>query len=203
MSKFIVVSFYTKDNGYDREAAKLIESLKAFGVDYYVEAIDSLGNWMTNAHHTHGFIRKALDLYPERPVVWTDADSVLRRYPGLFDTLDCDFAAHVHNWIRWGKTELLCGTMYFANNTATRGFLEDCARMNLQFPNRRGAFNVAETFKVWKDRLRFQELPPEYCKIYDLMSNVPDPVFEHFQASRRFRRHIPIPIPPAKAMRRR
>jgi hypothetical protein len=196
MGKFVVVSFFTKDNGYENDGWKLMDSLKALKVDYYVEAINSLGDWMRNAHYTHEFIRAMLEKFLDRPIVWTDADSVLRRYPDLFDTIDCDFAAHVHDWIRWRKMgELLCGTMYFANNDLTRGFLDDCIRIDKEFPNRRGAINLSEALKAWKGKLKFQELPPQYCKIYDLMRDVPDSVFEHFQASRRFRQRPIARVP--------
>ena len=38
----------------------------------------------------------------------------------------------------------------------------------------------------------FTELPDTYCKIYDIMRDVKDPVIEHFQASGRFKRRVYI-----------
>lgn len=197
MSRFVVVSFYTKENGYDKLAERLIDSLREFNIECHVDAIDDLGSWIRNAQYTHEFLRRMLDRYPEKSIVWTDADSVLRQYPELFNILDCDLAAYRHEW-RSGRIELLCGTMYFANNDSMKGFLDDCIKMDKQFPDRRGAVNLAETLKMWIDKIRFQDLPAQYCKIFDLMRNVPDPVFEHFQASRRFRR-LSLPVTPAKA----
>jgi hypothetical protein len=78
--------------------------------------------------------------------------------------------------------------MFFGNTDAAKGFLDECVAVDERWPNRRGAYNVAEAFEAWRGRLRFVELPAQYCKIFDLMAGVQDPVFEHFQASRAFRR---------------
>jgi hypothetical protein len=56
------------------------------------------------------------------------------------------------------------------------------------FPRDRNSDLLERTLKVHGPDIKFEELPLAYCKIFDYMSSlVPEPVIEHFQASRKFR----------------
>lgn len=119
--------------------------------------------------------------HPGRPIVWLDADARVRRPPSLFDSLDCDVAAH---W-KDGE-ELLSGTLYIgANDTATellQEWLTDCQSNPGEWDQRclQAVLNSSRRFRI-------QTLPADYTAIFDAgMSD--HPVIEHLQASRRLKR---------------
>ncbi len=63
------------------------------------------------------------DLHPGLPVVWIDADAVVRRRPELFWGLEADVAAYRWEWPDRPLDEILEGTVYLANNDRSRAFL--------------------------------------------------------------------------------
>jgi len=175
-----IVSYYT-DN-YEPEAKKLIASLQKFNLDHNVVRVDNFGSWGANTHFKPKFILEQLQ--GNDSVVWTDADSIIKQNPVLFDTLDCDIAFH-----RFKGEELLSGTVYFKNNERVIKLLNTWIEVN------------SDNSKVWDQKnldtavslnpeLVVYNLPPEYCFIFDLSRleyNNVTPVIEHFQASRKYK----------------
>lgn len=193
MKKWIVSSYYTKGTGYENEIQNLISSLAKFKIHSHIEAIDSQGSWIKNVHYNHKVILDAMDLYPDRAIVSLDADAVVHKYPELFDHLDCDFGAHMHFWGQrpiGRQFELQCSTMYFANNGKTRAFLRECQKRHKIHPQDSQQPNMQEVLRAWDKKIKFKNLPAQYCKIFDLMREVKDPVIEQFQASRRFKHRV-------------
>ena len=114
-------------------------------------------------------------------MIWTDADSVVRENPILFDSLDCDIAFH-----RFKGNELLSGTVYFKNTVATVSLLLSWIEINRENPEIFDQKNLDTAIKLTSD-LSIVDLPPEYCFIFDLSRDYyggRKPVIEHFQASR-------------------
>lgn len=174
----LYVSFYTPD--YAGEAAELVATLDAHGLEYVVTAMPSAGNWVANCGRKPYCIRSAMALYPGRPIIWLDADARVRQYPALFDGLDCDFAAH---W-RHG-TELLSGTLYFNPTAAALSLVDAWIR---EQDRRRGEWDqrVLADVVAGMTGLKTLDLPWGYCRIFDGKEQG-EPVIEHMQASRRFR----------------
>ena len=114
-------------------------------------------------------------------MVWTDADSVVRENPILFDDLDCDIAFH-----RFKGKELLSGTVYFRNTEPTIRLLMRWIAINKENPEIFDQKNLDQAISEAED-LKITELPPEYCFIFDLSRDYyggRKPIIEHFQASR-------------------
>ena len=171
------ISYYTPN--YEQQANRLRESLDGLALPYTIEAIDNLGSWDKNTHYKPEFILK--HLISSDAVVWTDADSVVRENPILFDSLDCDIAFH-----RFKGKELLSGTVYFRNTAATIRLLLRWMAINLDNPEIFDQKNLDQAISEIED-LKIAELPPEYCFIFDLSREYyggRKPVIEHFQASR-------------------
>lgn len=144
-----------------------------------VRLIKDLGGWDLNTKFKPHFILEHLDNHPY--VVWTDADSIIRSYPELFDALDCDLAFH-----RFKGQEVLSGTVYFANTLKAKEVLNNWIKFNEQHPELWDQRNLELAINKTRE-LRLTALPPEYCCIYDLSRAVYkniEPVIEHFQASR-------------------
>lgn len=174
------ISYYTPN--YEQQANRLKESLDKIGLPYTIEAIDNLGSWDANTHYKPQFILK--HLIGTDAVIWTDADSVIRENPILFDSLDCDIAFH-----RFKDKELLSGTVYFKNTVATISILLSWIEINRENPEIFDQKNLDTAIQLTSD-LTISELPPEYCFIFDLSREYyggRKPVIEHFQASRKNR----------------
>ncbi len=195
---YMIVSYFTKNTPYEKEIENLINSLERFSLPYSIFPVPSRGSWIKNVQINEEIILMAMGMFPDKAIVSLDADSVVQRFPALFGSLDCDFAAHYHIWPRGNRKELFCSTMYFRNCDLTKEFLRDCLNRYKEVPTTRQQPNMMAVFdgigvqrtQHWRKRLKFTNLPPQYCKIFDLMGDIKFPVIEQFQASRRFKNQV-------------
>jgi len=195
---YVIVSYYTANTPYEQEIENLHDSLHGFQLPHMTYRVPNRGSWIKNVQINEEIILQAMSEFPGKAIVSLDADSVVQRYPALFETLDCDFAAHYHTWPKGNRRELFCSTMYFKNCSNSRIFLLDCLKRYREFPTTRQQPNMRAVFEgayrtsvpSWRKRLKFTNLPPQYCKIFDLMGDIKFPVIEQFQASRRFKKSV-------------
>jgi hypothetical protein len=191
----LIVSHYTVNTGYADEIKKLRDSLDYFGLENIIEGIKSLGSWRANSNYCAVQVMRMLDAYPDRDILRVDADAIFQRYPVLFEesSFTADIAAHVHNF-RWHPYELLGGTLFFRNTESVRKLVACWAQWcTVTRLNERPGDLLQILIGAVSAESRpyiFGELPATYCKIFDLMKDVKDPVIEHFQASRRFKRVV-------------
>lgn len=191
----IYVSYYTIGSGYEAEAAELIRTLDTYKLPRRVTGVgtdsDSPWSWQRATQYKAEYIRDMQRAYPERPIVWLDADARLLQRPRLFEWLKCDVAAH---WYR--NKEFLSGTLYFAPGEATKTLVEAWIKRNHERPHGRCADqrNLLEVVAARRD-LKVVNLPPEYTWIdagsgNDLSARAygrRHPVIVHRQASRRLK----------------
>ena len=189
----VFISYYTKNTGYEEEAKRLIGSLRRFNLEHDVEGVPNLGSWQKNTQYKAEFIKRML-LKHKRAVVFIDADAMLRSYPFLFRDFDADVAAHLRDYAQFpisrrheGK-ELLSGTLYIDYNERTLPLVDKWIALNRQNPTVWEQKNLQAALEDFEGE--FKELPAEYCKIYDTMKVIQNPVVEHFQASRRLRHEV-------------
>jgi hypothetical protein len=188
----IVVSHYTSNTGYETEVDRLKQSLFRWKLDHRIQSIQSLGSWRANSNYCAKLVLESLHDFPTRDILRVDADAVFQRYPTIFteDSFDADVAAVVHTWPRHGRVEFLGGTMYFRNCKQVRTLVEIWVQWACEFrAKERNGDLLQELLKI-NNHIKFVPLPLTYCKIFDLMKEVKNPVIEHFQASRRFKRQI-------------
>jgi len=184
----VITSFYTKGNGYEKQAQFLIDTIRRFNFDYDIQGIEDRGSWRKNVYYKPIFIKKMLNKYPNRSIVFVDADAKIRKNPVLFNNYDCDLAFH----LRGGK-ELLSGTLYFGNTKGSHFIVDkwieqDEKYTNTHMPQR----NLAAVFNKNKDKIKWKTLPVEYCMIFDSRSrHSRNPVIEHFQFSRKYKERKP------------
>lgn len=188
-NNWIIASYYTKDTYYEDVAHQyLIKSCARLNLPHIVKPIDNLGDWQKNTHYKASFIREMLNT--QKDIVFVDCDAKFLSYPELFDTIECDMGAYI--WKRSlraenDRLELLSGTMYFANNNKVKEFVDKWILALTQ--TRTWEQKVLwEVLKKEGSQLNFVELPPQYCKIFDLHHKVPNPVVEHYQKSRIYRK---------------
>jgi hypothetical protein len=188
----IIVSHYTKDTGYEQEVEHLISSLNKWGLQYDIEEIESLGSWRRNSNYCSRLVQKMMAKYPNRDILRVDADAVFQRFPDLFlqDDFMADVAAHIANF-RWHPNELLGGTIFFRNKPTVRWLVDYWTwESTVNQPEHRNPDLLKEIIDRQKFNVVFSPLPATYCKIFDIMRDVEDPVIEHFQASRKYKKQV-------------
>ena len=115
---WIVVAYYTPS--YKGEISKLRQSMEDHDVPFYIEGIEDQGGWDANTHYKPTFIKRCMDLFPNKDIVYVDADATFEAYPDLFDLIDCDLAYWVNTYPNGRRNELCAGTLFLANNDIIR-----------------------------------------------------------------------------------
>lgn len=193
----IYCCFYTAGTFYEKEAERLIETLRRHNLEHYAEPITDLGSWRANTGFTASFLLSLLDRFPHRPVVYLDADAFVWSYPALFDTLPetgADIAAHY----RGTEGELLNGTLWLSGSRGCRLICEtyrDKVKAGRNAHNEQRCLQEAIT-ELCPDFATVYKLPPSYAWIHDIMANDlngEEPVIEHLQASRQAHNNGALP----------
>jgi len=182
---FLVVSYFTVKTDYEKEVLNLIRSLEKWRLDYKITGIYSKGGWFQNIAYRPIFIKNTRAELPDRPLVWLDADAVVQQDPVLFDKLGemgYDMAVHYK-----GGKELLGGTIWFSTGPMINRLIDLWVDYQKYERFKKEQQNLQEVLRTHKE-FRIYNLPATYTQIFDLMKDAGDPVIEHFQASRRFKR---------------
>lgn len=185
----IIVGFYTKNTGYEKEIERLKLSLKKFSFECDIEVIESLGEWQKNVKYKARLMRKMLDKHPGENILYLDSDSVVHRYPSLFADIDADIAVHYIDR-GGGQIQLNAAVIYAANNQKTKKLLEEWIKRNEADAPTWDQEILQNLLEESKGRIKVFNLPPEYCKIYDSGIMIENPVIEQYQASRRFKYEV-------------
>lgn len=177
----VITSYYTKGTGYEKQVKELKTTLRRFNLENDVVGIKDRGSWHKNTYYKAQFVMRMMEKYPDRPIVFVDADAKMRCNPVLFNNFDCDFACHFLH----GK-ELLSGTLYLGNTKGSRFIVRKWIEENKLYPTTHmPQKNLRAVFNKHKDKIKWKELPVEYCMIFDsYFRNKANPVIEHFQLSR-------------------
>jgi hypothetical protein len=185
----LVVSFHTHPE-YKVIAGRMEKSVRRFGFEVEVSAVESRGSWLKNAQYKAKFILDKL-VEKKRDIVWLDADSVVNSYPTLFDNFPGDIGVHICDWKRHtegrrDQKELLGAVMYCRYNKATISLLRAWVKAVELEPMRWEQLTLYYTLKDAPEgkKVKLVELPAKYCTIFDTMADVENPVIEQFQASR-------------------
>ena len=186
---WIAVAYYTEDTIYEERVDCLRDSLIALDIPFDIRGVKNRGTWLDNVNYKPTFLQQMMVKHYPKPIVYVDIDAEFRRYPILFDDLDCNIAVHKFDRTRHKKVgavgfEILSGTIYLNNCKETystvQKWLERCERRPSQWDQKSLAFVIKNDY---------YDLPPEYCAIFDLMDDIPDPVIVHWQASREVRKN--------------
>lgn len=186
--RYIVIGYFTIGTLYEIEIRRLISSLIRFQIPYFIKPIADLGDWYRNVQYKPTFLMEMLDRFPDKSLVYVDADAEFCKPPVLFDALDArsdvNIGVHLLDHTKRGRPqanfEMLSGTIYLKNNQIVRDLLyqwEVLCRKGGKLWDQTALASVLEG-------KAFQILPEEYCTIYDYMSDVKEPVIKHYQASR-------------------
>jgi len=186
MSEYIVVGYYTPDPLYTNSAKRLENSLQSYKIPYHLEQIKSQGSWYKNTNYKPTFLKQMMNKFFPSDIVYVDCDAEFQSYPKLFDSFVGDIGVYVFDRSEYGRnkkgSEVLSGTIYLRNNDKVRNILnlweEECKKNP-------SVFDQKSLEKILNGN--FTLLPGEYCKIFDRMKFIKEPVIVHHQASRRIR----------------
>src|SRR5262252_6848339 len=166
----LYLSYYTIGDGYETHGAELVRTLDRFKLSHHVDGVRpgtasepgrEPWSWARAAQYKAEFVRDMLLRYPDRPLVWLDADARVVARPIMFEWLDCDFAAH---WYR-GR-ELLSSTLYMRPGPGVTALVNAWIDRNRHRPGRRCADQPNLQDVVESSRgLKIVNLPPEYAWI--------------------------------------
>ena len=198
LNNLMVVGYYTVNTPYEEEAQNLIRSLNKLGINHNVIGVKTLGNWQANTRFKAGFMLDMLVKWPKHRLLYVDVDAVVHKMPDLFKNYKCDIAVRWQDF-RWRKNECLSGTIYMENNERTKRICQLWRDINVKEgneSNRMEQWNldtVINQMKKEDPNFTYKNLPPEYTMIFDSMRGMYpniNPVIEHFQASRRFKKDV-------------
>lgn len=176
---YIVCAFYT--DGYAREIESLKASLLEHGIPHELRRFESRGVWEANTRIKPEFLLDCLLKFPDKDVVYIDADAVVRAPLSLFENFDADLGVFVAPPGNSFSHPYLTGTLYLRNSPEVRAFVESWiqAQSNMVLGVDQDSFTTA---MKQHPELRVHPLPAAYVKIYDRGDETP--VIEHFQSSR-------------------
>jgi hypothetical protein len=188
----IVISYYTKNTLYEKEALDLIASCKDLNLKHFIEPVENLGSWEKNCCMKPSFILSHLQKL-KAPILWVDADAVIVNPLSYFSKLKCDIA--FRRKMKDDVYEVLSGTLFVNYTQKAIDLLKTWqAECQYQLDNRK------ENVEVWDQKclkevlnkkkikgIKTHYLPMEYCFIYgELLRGLDSKKIAilHFQASR-------------------
>lgn len=185
---FIIVAYFTRDTIYEEKACTFIKSVIKYNIPYSITPVDNLGDWWKNTGYKPTFLKEMMKKFPDTNIVYVDCDAEFMKYPVLFDTLECNVGVYVFDRSCYRKSahglEVLSGTIFLKNNDIVYKMVEQWETECKSNP------------KVWDQKSlekvlagNFYTLPGEYCKVFDRMDHITDPVIVHYQTSREVRRN--------------
>lgn len=204
--KPLIVSFYTKETLYEKEALDLTASLDKLGLEHEVVGVPNRGSWSANCCYKPEFLLAKLEEH-KRPLIWTDADSVFVQKPTFLEECYADVALRINdNLPIEDKAKILTGT-FFVNNTASAKKLlqlwkRECERL---LDRKDGlVFDQVALRKVvlhYPTIVEMKRLPKTYLVIADSRKDKveEDAVVVHYQASRLNQKIMDEELTPALA----
>lgn len=195
-----VVSYYTLKTPYEEEVQNLLSSCAHHRIPTSIEGVDSFGSWELNCAYKPFFLLKKLEEI-KAPLLWVDADGVFVQSPKWIDAFEADLSVRIHADLPIDHPSKVISSTIFVSYTPAaitllKLWVKECQRELLD-PKRRLEFwdqiALRDAIKRAPAQAKIISLPLSYAKIFDHpgdCAEVDEPVIEHFQASRRFKKFI-------------
>lgn len=179
------VCFYTTGTAYEQEAAELVASCDAVGLECVTRGLEPRGSWERNCALKAGFLR-SMRAELRGPLLWVDADARLARFPTELLTLNADFAMHLLDGWRG-----FSATVYFDDTPEAARLID---RWHMRCEAEPDIWDQIHLDLAWEDTAREHDLTTawldeRFAKIFDRLADI-DPVIVHTQASRRHKQDV-------------
>lgn len=203
LSSFIVISFYTEGHYEKVIRENLLPTLVEQKVSYHVEQVPSQSSWGANTNIKPFFVKQMLKKYPDKTLIWLDADAQIARYPTLFgkiaNTYDMGiFYLDLDSWYGTNRynnaRELGSGVIMLRNRPTTLDVVEKWCKLVQNHPETWEQKHLHSAV-VGTPNIKVYEFPLEYSYIYSLPNGKPPnititaPVIVQYQASREVKRN--------------
>ena len=194
----VIVSFYTAHTPYQLEVQNLIASCEKFGLEMAIEGIESFGSWELNCAYKPFFILQKLEEL-NRPLLWVDADGVFARAPSWQEAFEADLAVRMDAKLPQNHpSKVISSTIFVRPTEAGKGLVRHwigkCHEILLDEKRQEEFWDqIALREAIAKSTAQVASIPLSYAKIFDHPEDrqqIEDPVIEHFQASRRFKKLV-------------
>ena len=128
--KFVIVSFYTIGNLYEREKDFFIYSMNLLQINYIIYKIDAnqkfdknndlntIKKWNYFNYIKPKIIIEVLEKFNYDKILWCDVDTMFFNYPKELDLIKEDYGFYKNN-----NKKILSGVLYFRNNSKTKDIL--------------------------------------------------------------------------------
>lgn len=200
MSFPIVISFYTKDTLYQLDVQNLIASCEKFGLISHIQPISSFGSWEVNCCYKPFFIHEKLREL-KQPVLWVDSDAIFKKKPEKPPVFAKDFAVRINADLPIEHpSRVMSGTVYANYTPGADALLRLWAQRSQEEINRVGRkeefwdqISLRDALYSEENKAEFDSLPHTYTRIVDHpgdLQSTEEPVIEHYQASRRYKKLI-------------
>lgn len=181
MNNFTIISGYTINTPYEKEVENLKRSLASLGLSTeHIIGFKNQGTWEKNCQYKAIIIKNKL-LELNRPVVWLDADAVVKKNPELFFRIDKDIAFCFRKIVK--SLELVSSTIFIKPTDLNFSIIDEWIKLNNLNPKE---WDQKILQKIIEEKnIDYYNLPFSYCKIDYMKSD--EIVIGQNQASRRFK----------------
>lgn len=124
----LIVSYYTPGTAYETHAMELAEDARRLGLAARIEPRAQRGSWVENCAQKASFIQE-MHQQEQRPLLWLDADSRLRRPLRILEGSAADLGvARREGW------EFYSGQVYFGAGPTTSRLIDIWCDYCVRFP---------------------------------------------------------------------
>lgn len=179
---FIICCFYT--NSYRSHALNLKQSLNEFNLNYYFKEVEDAGYWEANTRIKPHFILECLKKFPNKNVLYLDADAIVKKPLDYFNHITADVAFYKTKGMPGMSHDYLASTMFFSNTDNTIALVEQWIAEQVDGKQTQvDQDSLDATMDKLGNTLTVEALNPGYIKIFD--KDYDGEVYiEQYQASR-------------------
>lgn len=179
---FLVCCFYTES--YSDHALSLKKSLDDFDLNYHFKQVEDAGYWEANTRIKPHFILECLQNFPNKNILYLDADALVKKPLDYFNHITADVAFYKTKDMPGMSHDYLASTMFFSNTPNTIKLVEQWIAEQVDGKHIQVDQDSLDTamYKLG-DTLSIKPLNPGYIKIFD-KDYEGEVYIEQFQASR-------------------
>jgi hypothetical protein len=179
---YVACAFYTPN--YLPVVLSLKASLDKFGINYFLKCVERKTTWEATTRLKPVFVAECLRRFPDRDILYLDADAVVRQPLDFIATIKSDVGMLFHPNKYAGRLVLRisAGTVFVRNTPGGRKFADAWKAQEAKA----GVATVDEDmiYQAWPELegVSITVMPLPYYKVFDSPGG--GAVIEHFQASR-------------------
>jgi hypothetical protein len=179
---FIVCCFFT--DTYLDHALSLKSSLDEFGLNYYFQRVEDAGYWEANTRLKPHFILECLERFPNKDVLYLDADAMVKKPLDYFNHIEADVAFYKTKGLPGMSHDYLASTMFFKNTANTITLVKQWIAEQVDGKRTQvDQDSLDEAMRKLESNLSIEPLNPGYIKIFD-KDYEGETYIEQYQASR-------------------